>query len=75
MVIDDIETLLARARALAAPGRRRIIGISGPPGGGKSTLAARVAAALGDAAVANAIFAATGRRLSRLPIRPEDLSS
>ncbi len=26
-------------------------------------------------AVANAIFAATGRRLSKLPIRPEDLSS
>jgi pantothenate kinase len=51
MVIDDVETLLARARALAAGGRRAILGIAGPPGGGKSTLAAQVAAALGDLAV------------------------
>ncbi|MGO4462410.1 nucleoside/nucleotide kinase family protein [Streptomyces sp. M-16] len=36
-----------RARALAAAGGRRILGIAGPPGAGKSTLAARLARALG----------------------------
>jgi pantothenate kinase len=51
MVIDDIDALLGRARALASQGERRILGIAGPPGGGKSTLAAQVAAALGDVAV------------------------
>ncbi|MBF4994294.1 nucleoside/nucleotide kinase family protein [Arthrobacter gandavensis] len=38
--------LTAQARALAA-GPRRILGITGPPGAGKSTLAAALAAALG----------------------------
>ncbi|MGW6983438.1 nucleoside/nucleotide kinase family protein, partial [Streptomyces sp. NPDC054932] len=38
---------VARAQALAAPGGRRILGIAGPPGAGKSTLAARLADALG----------------------------
>jgi pantothenate kinase len=51
MVIEEIDSLLARARALAAGGRRRVLGVAGPPGGGKSTLAALVADALGDAAV------------------------
>jgi pantothenate kinase len=50
MVIDDIDTLLERARRLAS-GDRRILGIAGPPGGGKSTLASVVVDALGDAAV------------------------
>lgn len=36
-----------RARALAAAGGRRILGIAGPPGAGKSTLAAHLAEALG----------------------------
>ncbi|MET9885679.1 nucleoside/nucleotide kinase family protein [Streptomyces sp. NPDC006430] len=36
-----------RARALAASGVRRLLGIAGPPGAGKSTLAARLAQALG----------------------------
>jgi pantothenate kinase len=36
-----------RARALAAGGDRRILGIAGAPGGGKSTLAAAVVRALG----------------------------
>ena len=51
MVIDDLETLLARARGLIAEGGRSILGIAGPPGGGKSTLAHLVADALGDQAV------------------------
>jgi pantothenate kinase len=39
MSIDDA---LARAREHAATGMRRLLGICGPPGGGKSTLAERV---------------------------------
>ena len=39
--------LLAYASALSAAGERRILGITGPPGAGKSTLAQRLAAALG----------------------------
>ncbi|MGP3690073.1 nucleoside/nucleotide kinase family protein [Streptomyces sp. IBSNAI002] len=39
--------LAGRAAALAARGGRRILGIAGPPGAGKSTLAARLAGALG----------------------------
>jgi pantothenate kinase len=42
---------LERARRLAAGGRRALLGITGPPGGGKSTLAAAIAAELGDQAV------------------------
>jgi pantothenate kinase len=51
LVIDDIDTVRARARALAASGRRAILGIAGPPGGGKSTLAALVTAGVGEDAV------------------------
>ncbi|MFF3017743.1 nucleoside/nucleotide kinase family protein [Streptomyces sp. NPDC057939] len=39
--------LTERARALAVRGGRRILGIAGPPGAGKSTLAERLAADLG----------------------------
>lgn len=42
--------LLARAAALAAGGRR-VLGVAGPPGAGKSTLADAVVGALGDRAV------------------------
>jgi pantothenate kinase len=42
---------LERARRLAAGGRRALLGITGPPGGGKSTLAAAIAAELGEQAV------------------------
>ena len=44
------ERLLARARALMAGGRA-VLGICGAPGAGKSTLAARLVAAVGPAAV------------------------
>jgi pantothenate kinase len=39
-----------RARSLAAGGRRTLLGITGPPGGGKSTLARAIADDLGDRA-------------------------
>jgi pantothenate kinase len=51
VIVDDVGTLIARARGLAASGSRAILGIAGAPGGGKSTLADTVVAALGDAAV------------------------
>lgn len=43
----DTAALEARARSLAAAGGRRILGIAGAPGAGKSTLAAELARALG----------------------------
>jgi pantothenate kinase len=42
--------LLARAERLVDHGGRRILGITGPPGAGKSTIAEALAAALGDRA-------------------------
>ena len=50
MVIEDQDAMVARACALAAQGGRRILGIAGPPGGGKSTVARAVVAELGPAA-------------------------
>ena len=44
------EELLARAHALMADGRA-VLGVCGAPGGGKSTLAAQLAAAVGPEAV------------------------
>jgi pantothenate kinase len=43
--------LIDRARALAVPGQRRLLGITGAPGAGKSTVAAALVAALGADAV------------------------
>ncbi|GGK99212.1 nucleoside/nucleotide kinase family protein [Deinococcus radiotolerans] len=40
--------LLTRARQLIASGERRLLGLTGSPGAGKSTLAAMLAAQLGD---------------------------
>jgi pantothenate kinase len=47
----DVDELAGRARALAAAGDRRILGIAGAPGAGKSTLAELVTARLDGAAV------------------------
>jgi pantothenate kinase len=47
----DLEAALARARLLAGAGERRILGIAGTPGAGKSTLARQVVQDLGPAAV------------------------
>ena len=47
----DVDELVNRARALAGTGTRRILGIAGAPGAGKSTLAEVVTTALGGAAV------------------------
>ncbi|MCL2728520.1 MAG: nucleoside/nucleotide kinase family protein [Actinomycetia bacterium] len=46
-----IEELIAAARALIVPGRRRILGVTGAPGSGKSTLGEILVSALGDQAV------------------------
>lgn len=47
----DLPDLTARAHRLARTGRRLVLGIAGPPGAGKSTLAARITDALGPLAV------------------------
>ncbi|RKS77813.1 hypothetical protein CLV35_1511 [Motilibacter peucedani] len=49
VTVSSLAELVARAEALAA-GPRRVLGIAGPPGGGKSTVAEAVVAALGDRA-------------------------
>jgi pantothenate kinase len=47
-VVIDLDALVRRA--LARPERRPLIGIAGPPGAGKSTLAERLVTAVGPAA-------------------------
>lgn len=46
MTRPDLADLVAAARALVVPGGRRILGLTGPPGAGKSSLAAVLVAAL-----------------------------
>lgn len=45
--MTDFTELLDDARVLSEAGRRQILGITGPPGAGKSTLAQRLVTALG----------------------------
>lgn len=49
--MTSIDELAARARRLATPGTRRILGITGAPGAGKSSVAAAIVAELGPLAV------------------------
>ncbi|QUH04523.1 nucleoside/nucleotide kinase family protein [Saccharopolyspora erythraea] len=46
-----LDDLVKRARALAETGQRRVLGITGPPGSGKGTVAEAVLRELGPAAV------------------------
>ncbi|WP_197356020.1 nucleoside/nucleotide kinase family protein [Streptomyces clavuligerus] len=59
---------MERALALAGRGRRAVLGIAGPPGAGKSTLAERLVTALGGRAVLVPMdgFHLAGRVLARL---------
>jgi pantothenate kinase len=50
MIEESTAGLRDRARRLAAAGGRRILGIAGAPGAGKSTVAELVVAAVGDSA-------------------------
>jgi pantothenate kinase len=52
VLTNDGGRLLARARRLCVPGERRILGLTGPPGAGKSWLSAALVEALAPAAVA-----------------------
>ncbi|MBP3035459.1 nucleoside/nucleotide kinase family protein [Arthrobacter sp. zg-ZUI100] len=71
-VLTDLAELVRRARSLASGGTRRILGITGAPGAGKSTVAARLVRALGPRTavlvpmdgfhLANNVLDALGRR-------------
>ena len=50
MTALSIEEAVAHARRLASSGERRLLGITGPPGGGKSTLASLIAEEVGERA-------------------------
>lgn len=58
------DDLLDRAGRLAAGGTRRILGIAGPPGAGKSTVAARLGAALTEAGAAVTVVPMDGFHLA-----------
>src|ERR1043165_892639 len=62
----DLDRLISRGQALAATGSRRLLGICGAPGAGKSTLAERLVTALGDRAV---LVAMDGFHLSQRELR------
>jgi pantothenate kinase len=64
----SLDELLGRAERLAGAGGRRILGITGAPGAGKSTLAEQLGAALGPRAVTVPMdgYHLAGRELDRL---------
>jgi pantothenate kinase len=66
--MTTFDDLLARARRLADSGGRHILGITGAPAAGKSTLARRMVTALGDRAVEVGMdgFHLAQRELNRL---------
>jgi pantothenate kinase len=68
-----LASLIARAEALAASGKRRILGITGAPGCGKGTVAEAVLSALGSSAVVVPMdgFHLAGADLDRLHIRSQ----
>jgi pantothenate kinase len=70
-VLTSVDDLVARARKLVVPGARHMLGITGAPGSGKSTVSALLVSALGaDAALvpmdgfhlADSALVALGRR-------------
>ena len=67
----SVEDLVTEARRLVVPGERRILGITGAPGAGKSTLAAQVVQALGpqSALVSMDGFHLANTELDRLGLR------
>jgi pantothenate kinase len=67
-VVLDFECVLERAHSLAGDGGRRILGICGAPGSGKSMLATRLASALPGTAVVVGMdgFHLAQRELERL---------
>lgn len=64
----DIDALIESARRLATLGRRHVLGITGTPGAGKSTVSAALIDALGDRAVLVGMdgFHLSNRQLRRL---------
>ncbi|MFB7937916.1 nucleoside/nucleotide kinase family protein [Streptomyces sp. NPDC056049] len=68
MEAQGLDRLAERAGALARPGTRRLLGLAGPPGAGKSTLAARLVERLDGLAVLVPMdgFHLAGAELARL---------
>lgn len=67
LIQATLEELVVRARALIVPGQRRILGVTGAPGAGKSTLCAALARQLADTViVAMDGFHLANRELERL---------